>query len=178
MRNTKKKMAGVLKELLEKKHFHKITIEELVEKTGMTRQSFYYHFADIYDLLAYLCQLEVENWFSDLDESSFTAWLDSLLLHMEGSRHLFERIFDEVRGGVIHDYIFDKMKDQFKEVIRKPHVVIALKLETEEQIDFAADFLSDSIFWFFFMKVTKKSKIEREEFAEKYAEFLSNVITE
>lgn len=176
MHNTKKKLADALKTLMEKKSFRKITIEELVTAAGMTRQSFYYHFEDIYALLAYLCQQEVQLWFEDCDESSFSAWLYSLLDRMEMSRELFRKIFDEIRAGQIHDYILDEVEQQMKAVITRSDNILRLKLETEEKQDFAAGFLSESIFWFYFMMLTKKITIGREEFVEQYCDFLTNIV--
>lgn len=48
---TKKLLADGLKELLEKKTLDKITVKELVATCGVNRQTFYYNFQDIYELL-------------------------------------------------------------------------------------------------------------------------------
>lgn len=48
---TKKAIAASLKKLLTKKPLSKITINDIVEDCGITRQTFDYHFADIYDLI-------------------------------------------------------------------------------------------------------------------------------
>ena len=48
---TKSLLAASLKELMEIKPVEKISIRELTEKCQFNRQTFYYHFEDIYDLL-------------------------------------------------------------------------------------------------------------------------------
>ena len=48
---TKKLLADGLKELLGKKTLDKITVKELVTACGVNRQTFYYNFQDIYELL-------------------------------------------------------------------------------------------------------------------------------
>lgn len=48
---TQKAMAESLKRLLSKKTLDKITVKEITEDCGVKRQTFYYHFRDIYDLL-------------------------------------------------------------------------------------------------------------------------------
>ena len=49
--STKKKIADCVRQLMKRKEISKITIGDIMEATGMSRQSFYYHFKDIYDVL-------------------------------------------------------------------------------------------------------------------------------
>ena len=49
--NTKEKIATAVKELMRQKSIRKITVQDIMDETGMKRQSFYYHFQDVYDLL-------------------------------------------------------------------------------------------------------------------------------
>ena len=48
---TKKALAASLKKLLGEKPLDKITIIDIVEDCEVNRQTFYYHFKDIYDLV-------------------------------------------------------------------------------------------------------------------------------
>lgn len=48
---TKQLLADSLKKMLNKKTLDKITVTELAEDCGVNRQTFYYNFQDIYDLL-------------------------------------------------------------------------------------------------------------------------------
>lgn len=56
---TKKALASSLKKILSKKEFNKITINDITEDCGVNRQTFYYHFKDIYDLLEWIYTNEV-----------------------------------------------------------------------------------------------------------------------
>ena len=51
---TKNALAASLKKLLSKKELSKITITNITEECGVNRQTFYYHFKDIYDLLEWI----------------------------------------------------------------------------------------------------------------------------
>lgn len=53
-RSTKRLLEETLISLLEKKSLNEITVKELVEQAGVNRQTFYYNFKDIYDLLEWL----------------------------------------------------------------------------------------------------------------------------
>lgn len=50
----KQSLAHALKVKIEEKDLSKITIKELTDLCGLRRQTFYYHFKDIYDLLKWL----------------------------------------------------------------------------------------------------------------------------
>lgn len=43
-------------ELLTKKRTKKLTVKDIVEECGITRQTFYYHFQDITDLICYMME--------------------------------------------------------------------------------------------------------------------------
>ena len=58
--NTKQLLADTLVHLTEKKPFSKITVSELVSLCGINRKTFYYHFADVYDLLEWYLNGEIE----------------------------------------------------------------------------------------------------------------------
>ena len=55
---TKLAIEQAAKEILSKKPISKIKISEITDACGVNRQTFYYHFDDIYDLLKYLFTTE------------------------------------------------------------------------------------------------------------------------
>ncbi len=55
---TKNALAKSLKKLSETTPIDKITVIQIVDDCGVNRQTFYYHFKDIYDLVAWIYQTE------------------------------------------------------------------------------------------------------------------------
>lgn len=51
---TKRALAASLKKLLAEKALDRITVTDLTEDCGVNRQTFYYHFRDIYDLVEWI----------------------------------------------------------------------------------------------------------------------------
>ena len=51
---TKESLGAALKQMLCVKPIDKITVKDLVEICGVNRQTFYYHFDDVYDLLEWV----------------------------------------------------------------------------------------------------------------------------
>ncbi|QCR30848.1 TetR/AcrR family transcriptional regulator [Lysinibacillus sp. SGAir0095] len=74
---TKQILAISLKELMKNKPLEKISIRELTENANVNRQTFYYHFEDIYDLLKWTFQQETIQ-LLDVHENSL-LWKEGLL---------------------------------------------------------------------------------------------------
>ena len=53
--DTKQRIAAALRQLMQERPLRKITVQDLMDRTQMKRQSFYYHFQDIRDVLAWIC---------------------------------------------------------------------------------------------------------------------------
>lgn len=80
MRNsheTKKVLSTALKQLMLTKELDKISIREITTLANLNRQTFYYHFEDIYDLLKWTIQQEALT-LIDVHENT-TVWQDGLL---------------------------------------------------------------------------------------------------
>ena len=72
--STKFALANSLKKLLQKKFLDDITVKEIVEDCEVNRQTFYYHFQDIYDLLRWFLAHEAETALEGAQD-----WQESLL---------------------------------------------------------------------------------------------------
>lgn len=73
---TKRKLADALKEQLNAKPLEKVRIHELTEQCDIHRQTFYYHFDDIYDLFTWCMQQDAEMLSARLTQ--VPSWQDSL----------------------------------------------------------------------------------------------------
>lgn len=62
---TEKALAASLKKLLEKKTLNKITVRDITDDCGVNRQTFYYHFHDIYDLVEWIFTQEAQKYLTD-----------------------------------------------------------------------------------------------------------------
>ena len=74
---TKHQLADALKTLMTQKAMDKITISELTMLCQIRRQSFYYHFEDIYDLLRWMIQNEAINLLQQ--QEGALLWKEGLL---------------------------------------------------------------------------------------------------
>lgn len=92
---TKIALSNALMKMLEDKPFEKIKVQDLTAICGLTRNTFYYHFKDIYDLLSYtfVSQLEElekkyninKNWEGGLEQG-----LNYIYQHRKAIRNIYE----------------------------------------------------------------------------------------
>lgn len=75
---TKKALAASLKKLMEHSTLDKITVKDVVKDCGVNRQTFYYHFQDIYDLLGWIYRTEALA--SIADFRSYETWQQGFLM--------------------------------------------------------------------------------------------------
>lgn len=80
---TKYALAAALKERMAQKPIDKISIHDLTESCGIRRQTFYYHFEDVYDLLRWMFQEEAV---------ALLQQHEGTLLRQEGLLQLFRYI--------------------------------------------------------------------------------------
>ena len=81
---TKQLLSNSLKKLLTKKTLDKITVTELAEDCKVNRQTFYYNFQDIYDLLDWTLEQERQQLLSSdaFGEDTLKNW-DILLAYLK-----------------------------------------------------------------------------------------------
>ncbi len=68
MKQTKQALAESLKELLKRKPLERITVKDIVSGCGINRQSFYYHFCDVYDLMEWTLEEDIRKFFEALSD--------------------------------------------------------------------------------------------------------------
>lgn len=74
---TKRALANSLKQLMEKVSLNKITVQDIVDNCELNRQTFYYHFKDILDLLGWIYKTEAVD--SIAEYKSYMTWKKGFL---------------------------------------------------------------------------------------------------
>lgn len=104
---TKADLARALKELVDEKPLAQITVTEVASRAGINRQTFYYHFKDIYDLIGWIYQteaLEAVEGYVMLD-----AWQQGMLRFLEyirENRSFCLRTYQAVDTRQFEDFVF------------------------------------------------------------------------
>ncbi|WP_400202937.1 TetR/AcrR family transcriptional regulator C-terminal domain-containing protein [Methanomethylophilus alvi] len=73
---TKQALIASFKKLLETEPFDKITISDITNDCGLSRQTFYYHFRDIFDMIRWIYNSESLNEIGD--RGGYGTWQDKI----------------------------------------------------------------------------------------------------
>ncbi len=96
--NTKRALSASLKKLLETEPLDKITVTDITDGCGVKRQTFYYHFKDIFDLITWTYRTDAEDAIA-AHGKQYATW-------QEGLTEMFEVVGarDRERGFVLATY--------------------------------------------------------------------------
>lgn len=137
---TKKVMAATLKKMMESKPFDKITVVHLVEECEINRQTFYYHFQDIYELLGWIYKNEalvkIKNY------KSYDTWQEGLLIifsYVKENAKFCLNTFHSVGKEHLNDFLYDVTYELLINVVKE---IAKDKNVKEKDLKFIADFYS------------------------------------
>lgn len=104
---TKKAIAFTLKELLLEKPLSKITINDITSRCDINRQTFYYHFEDIRDLVEWICIEDADRALKD--KNDYSSWQEGFLAIFDlikKDKAFIENIYSSVSKDVLTKYLY------------------------------------------------------------------------
>ncbi|KIR03955.1 Transcriptional regulator, TetR family [Lachnospiraceae bacterium TWA4] len=104
---TKQMYAEALYKLIITKPFEKIQVKDICEYCQTPRQTFYYHFRDKYDLIAWIFHQDYDSVFKSSTSSSYEHNLASILEKMYLKRSFYKQVFTDHSQNSITRYIQD-----------------------------------------------------------------------
>lgn len=93
--------------LLNQMPLDKITVKEIVEECGISRNTFYYHFGDIYALLGALFRRDVQR--MRAQQQVGESWADGLqraVIFMLENRRAVYHIYNSINHGQLQQYFY------------------------------------------------------------------------
>ena len=132
---TKESLGAALKQMLTVKPIDKITVKDLVEICGVNRQTFYYHFQDIYDLLDKWLDRKKNQFFAMTQLTG--SWTDRLkvLLHaMQENPKLVYHVSDSITRERLERYVFTSIESQFYDLIGEKTAAMEITDETRKMM--------------------------------------------
>ena len=135
---TKKAIAASLKKLVTKKSLSNISINDIAEDCGITRQTFYYHFTDIYDLIEWIFTSEATMVING--EKTYDTW-------QEGFLHIFQYVlsnkafvksaYHSISRDQLERYLYNETYNLLIDVVEEKAAQLSVKAEDKK---FIADF--------------------------------------
>jgi len=135
---TKIEIAKSFLELLEEKNLNKITIEDISERADINRQTFYYHFRDIIDLMEWIWLEGEKRLFKD--EYSFDTWEPRFIAvckEFQKYRTFVMNVYRNAPTDLLTTHLYNLVYPMIYKVVKEKAVDYIVK---EEEIKFISDF--------------------------------------
>lgn len=137
----KQALAQALKELLENRTIDKITVKDIVERCGVNRQSFYYHFRDIYDLMEWSLMEDIEQYTSQLaGERHWKERVRRIFHLLLSNRKVILHSYNSVNRIQYEQFLRKWIRPIFRQMIQS----VAQKVPAPEE---KQEFLADIFTW-------------------------------
>lgn len=115
---TKKLISESFKHLLNKKPLNKITIKEIVDNSKLTRQTFYYHFHDIYDLLAWTYKEDIGYLMDDPRNDNLSYAIESIISYISENKYMFKNTLQATGRDHLEKIIYPDLFQYSKNTIK------------------------------------------------------------
>ena len=107
---TKTKLANSLIELVKTNNLDNLTISDIVNKCGVNRQTFYYHFKDMNDFLHWIFKTRVFSHSPNVNLDNWTDFMNSIINNIrENARFVYEAFHSKHRADLeqkLYEYIY------------------------------------------------------------------------
>lgn len=115
---TKRAISASLKNLLKGKKLNKITVQEIADDCGINRQTFYYHFQDIYDLVEWTCIEDTEKVLKE--NRTYETWQEGFLAVFDLAKKdkvFIDNIYRSVSLEMLEQYLYRLVYPLVKNVV-------------------------------------------------------------
>lgn len=133
-RSTKQAIFNTLTELLKTQVLDEITVKDLTEHCGISRQAFYYHFSDIYDVITWAFQQKFDELYEQ--NGDWQSRLIQLGEQMRANRTVVMNTYHAYERSYVEHHLKSLIRPLLTEEIRKT----AQRYDvTEDQVEFLID---------------------------------------
>jgi probable dihydroxyacetone kinase regulator len=148
---TKQLFADAVTELLREKPLEAITVKNLCEATGASRQTFYNHFLDKYDLIVWICRRQCRELWTSFQERrlSFRECMLEVYSLLDRNQAFYRVIMDMKGQGSFRDFLFSFTENYYQDVVRSRGIPLdsrlnyAISFTTVGTIEMAAKWIRD-----------------------------------
>lgn len=170
---TKRKIADCVKQLMRKKEIRKITIQDIMDATNMSRQSFYYHFKDIYDVLEWIERNDFAERIVCQPDQSVEDWTLHVFHVLDEERPFFERVVKEIEWPKLLPVISVPIREQMRSILLRYDRAGS----SEADLDFCVNFVTSAYCYILMDYVYHRKRKTDEQLREEAHSFLAMMDT-
>ena len=142
---TKQTLAKALKQIMEKKSLSKITINELTSVCHLNRNTFYYYFQDIYDLLKWFLEQEAIEVIKKFDLIQDTEEAFRFIMrYIEDNKSIINCAYDSMGYEQLRFFLYKDLFDVMHKTINEGEKTMNISVD-EEFKNFMTEFYTAAI---------------------------------
>ena len=142
-RNTKWAIIEAYNELIKTKNIDKVTVKDVVEVCGITRQTFYYHFQDLLDVLEWGLRVTTDTAVQrGVEAGSVEAAIHLFLDAADRNRQLGRKIFTSQKKPQLCDMIFHMIESLLFAIFKEKNADASIPVD---ELDFAVHFYAHAV---------------------------------
>ena len=167
--NMKRLIAETFFTLTQQKSIDKITVKDLVEACNISRQSFYYHFQDILEVIEWSAQQAMEKALADSleaesPEAAMQSFIDATIRHSD----LIQKLLNSQKREFIEKMFADSIESYIRELIRNKVPDMNVNFANAEMaLCFYASGIAGVL-----MKYASKKNLDTQKLAKQLCQFL------
>lgn len=165
---TKRKIADCVKQLMRKKEIRKITIQDIMDGTNMSRQSFYYHFKDIYDVLEWIVRYDFANHIATEENQTMEEWILHLFHVLDEERSFFERVVNEIEWPRLLPMISAPIEEQMRVILLRYN-----RACTAEELNFCVHFVTTAYCYYLMDYIYHRTRKTDKELSDEVHSLLA-----
>lgn len=174
--NTKRALCDSLKRLMKQKPFSKITVSELIRDCNVNRNTFYYHFEDIYGLLRWMLEQETFEVVKQFDlmvdyQEAFLFGID----YVEKNSYFLNCIYDSVGRDELKRFFYKDFVGIVELIVKNCERQMNVTLGDEYR-DFMTEFYTEGIAGMIINLFQQPGKYDKESLLEYLTSMLSHAI--
>lgn len=171
---TKKQIAEALSTLTKNKSIDKITIKDITERCQLSRQTFYYHFDDIYDVVEWMIKDKLRSIIEDDETADSEEILITLIAYARKDHSVIQRMLNSPHHQKTEKILFDSMRPYFARLFYQYNCDLAIKgFDLELIIDFCTGgFIS------LLVKSGSQKDIDQKKLAQEIKRMIAAMIIE
>ena len=125
---TKNMISDAFIDLTKEKYIDKITVKDIVEKCNITRQTFYYHFQDIMDVIEWSMQQRMEEILSkSLKATSVQEAVRILVSSVEEDPEIIIKLMNSQKREQTERLLINTIRSYMQEMIDKKELFMDIK---------------------------------------------------
>ncbi|AGC69299.1 hypothetical protein Cst_c23390 [Thermoclostridium stercorarium subsp. stercorarium DSM 8532] len=172
-RFTRKAIIQTFREMLEKSPLDKITVTNIIERCGINRNTFYYYFRDIYDLLDSFFKEELEKVIEANANEPLQNLLKAVMEMVRENRQIVYHIFNSLNRDQLERYLFDSTNRHMYDLVKKEAEGLNV---TDEDIRYVAEFYQFAFMGLFLKYLWNDMKPDVDEYIDKLSTIMEGNI--